>query len=333
MGQIVMLILGLAVAIVPIVGFLLIVWWLDRYEREPLWMVIATFFWGAVGGALLAIVFSIILDSSLSLVLEGNMKEAAGPVLVAPFVEELTKGCILVLLLRHRLFDNATDGFVYGSATGLGFAMTENFLYFSMSAISGSPGTFLMTVFLRTVFSAPLHAMASGMFGAALGLAKFQRLWVLKPVIPFVGLAMAMGLHFSWNFLATAGEMTGKASPMIAAFVGLPAVMVLFLVAFQVSLLHESWIIGRELKEEAEKGILPPSYVPILQTWLRRIWRGWLPPTIPHHHFIALCTKLAFRKHQAARCPKADRYDYQEEVRVLRQELRALIEKASAREG
>ena len=333
MIQILMLIIALLAAIIPIVMFLLIIWWLDRYEREPLWMVGATFGWGAVGGALLAILFSIILDSSLALVLEGNMKEAAGPVLVAPFVEELTKGCILLLLLRHRLFDNATDGFVYGAATGLGFAMTENFLYFSMIAMSGDPGSFFMTVFLRTLFSAPLHAMASGMFGAALGLAKFQRLWVLKPILPLMGLLAGMGLHFSWNFLATAGEMTGKSSPMIAAFVGLPAVMVLFFVAFQVSMLHEKWIIGRELKEEADKGILPPSYVPILQSYLRRIRKGWLPPTIPHDHFVALCTKLAFRKHQAARCPKSDRYDYQEEVRVLRQELRALIEKASARSG
>ena len=329
MLQLVMLLASVLLAIVPMVAFLLLIWWLDRYDREPLWMVGATFAWGAVGGALLAIVFSLILDSSLAMVLEGNAREAAGPVLVAPFVEELTKGCILLLLLRHRLYDNATDGFVYGSATGLGFGMTENFLYFSMVAFSGDPGSFLGTVFARTLFSAPLHAMASGMFGAALGLGKFRRFWIVRLGIALVGLAAAMILHFSWNALAVTAEMSQRLTPMVAGFVALPLVFVVLFGLFQLSLLHEKSIIGRELGLEARNGLLPPSYVPILMSWWRRSRRGWLPPSIPHHHFVALCTRLAFRKHQMAKVPGDRRYDYTEEVRVLRQELEALVERAA----
>ena len=329
MTGILLLPLAVLVAIVPLVIFLLVIWWLDRYDREPLWLVAGTFGWGAVGAVLLAILGSLVLDTSLSLVLEGNLEEAAGPVIVAPFVEELTKGLILVVLVRHRFFDNATDGFVYGAATGLGFAMTENFLYFSMIAMSGDVGSFFGTLFLRTLFSAPLHAMACGLFGSAMGLAKFQPNRALRYVLPVCGLAAGMLLHLGWNLAAVTGEMTGKVTPMMAGFVGLPLVFVVMFTMFQLSMLHERAVIGRELDDEATHGVLPRSYVPILQSYLRRVRAGWLPPTIPHHHFVSLCTRLAFRKHQL-RCTHDEerRYDVEEEVRVLRQELQALIERA-----
>ncbi len=335
MVQLITLPLAVLAAIIPMTVFLLAAWWLDRYEREPLWMVVATFFWGAVGGALLAIVGSLLMEIPLSLVLAGDAKEAAGPVLIAPFVEELTKGCILLLLLRHRLFDNATDGFVYGAAAGLGFGMTENFLYFSMVGMSGDGASLFMVIFLRTLFSAPLHAMASGTFGAALGLAKFQRSWVPRLALPPIGLGLGMGLHFFWNAMAVflerqsgSGMLVGLPLGIAIQFGGLILYFVAFFTLFQISMLHERWIIGRELGEEARRGILPPSYVPILQSYLRRVSRNWLPPAIPHDHFVALCTRLAFRKYQATRCKESQRFDYQEEVRVLRQELEALIERA-----
>ena len=49
---------------------------------------------------------------------------------LAPLIEEPTKAIILFAIVRSRHFDNTTDGFVYGAAAGLGFAMTENFMYF-----------------------------------------------------------------------------------------------------------------------------------------------------------------------------------------------------------
>ena len=50
--------------------------------------------------------------------------------MIAPLIEEPAKALCLLALYRSREFDNATDGFVYGAAAGLGFGMTENFFYF-----------------------------------------------------------------------------------------------------------------------------------------------------------------------------------------------------------
>ncbi len=327
--QLLMLLLAVAAAIVPMVLYLLLMWWLDRYEREPLWAVGLTFGWGAVGGALLAILFSLVLDTSLGVVLDDAARQAAGPVFIAPLVEELTKGCVLLLLLRHRLFDNATDGFVYGTATGLGFAMTENFMYFAMVAVGGHPEEFVGVVFLRTLFSAPLHGMASGSLGAALGLSKYQRQWLAKPLLLLLGLAAAMGLHMFWNAMAVTGELTGRVEPVAAGFLGLPLYFLVFFGSFQLSMLHERWIIGRELDEEAADGLIPRHYVPILQSWFRRQGRGWLPRGVPHHHFVTICTRLAFRKHQALRVRRGRRFDYTEEIRILRQEIRTLLRRGA----
>ena len=46
--MIILLAVVLATAIV--IAYLLFIWWLDRYEREPFWVVLLTFLWGGIGG-------------------------------------------------------------------------------------------------------------------------------------------------------------------------------------------------------------------------------------------------------------------------------------------
>src|SRR5262245_22628438 len=100
-------------------GFLALVWWLDRYDREPVWLVVAVFLWGAVGAVVPAILFSaaIELSANAALATVGLPQTDTWftPVIVAPLVEEPCKAAILLLLLRNRHFDNMTDGFVYGA--------------------------------------------------------------------------------------------------------------------------------------------------------------------------------------------------------------------------
>jgi hypothetical protein len=130
-----------------------------------------------------------------------------------------------------------------------------------------------------------------------------------------------------WNAMAVTGEMTGRLEPVAAGFIGLPLYFVVFFGLFQLSMLHERWIIGRQLHEEAASGLFPRHYVAILRSWFRRQGGGWLPPGVPHHHFVSICTRLAFRKHQSVRVSRDKRIDYAEEVRMLRQEIRALLQR------
>ncbi|MEO0604727.1 MAG: PrsW family glutamic-type intramembrane protease, partial [Myxococcota bacterium] len=99
-------------AIVPMFTFLAVVWWLDRYDREPVWLLVLTFAWGAVPAVFLAIPASMVLEQVfVGVGMASGLDPAVtasitGPVLVAPLVEEPAKALVLLFLIFSRHFDN-----------------------------------------------------------------------------------------------------------------------------------------------------------------------------------------------------------------------------------
>ena len=106
--------------------------WFDRYEKEPFWLVLGVFLWGAIvaaGGA-----FLINSIFGLGVYLFTGSEAATGltsSILFAPFVEEVLKGLavLLVFLGARKHFDSVLDGIVYAGVAALGFAATENAFY------------------------------------------------------------------------------------------------------------------------------------------------------------------------------------------------------------
>ena len=121
---------GAAVLPVPLYTFLVLQ--LDRYEHEPWQVLVAAFLWGALVATFVAAIFNSLIGEILTALVGEALGEVLSTSAVAPIVEETAKGFALLLLywvLRHE-FDNVLDGIVYGSLVGIGFAMTENILYF-----------------------------------------------------------------------------------------------------------------------------------------------------------------------------------------------------------
>lgn len=333
----VFVVLSLVFAVLPMVGLLLFVWWLDRYDREPLWLYLLTFLWGGIGGVVVALVGNTLLDISLSpvalaldQVAETGMtiQLAYGPTIVAPLIEEPAKALILLAVLTSRTFDDVTDGFVYGAAAGLGFGMTENALYFL--SVLQNPEVWWDTVAVRTAFSAVMHAAASSLVGAGLGWGRFRRWWGLG-FGGSIGLILAMAMHALWNGLLSIGPAVDVGFPLQDwALYLLPAEIALVLVAFQLSLLGESWIIRRELATEAAEGVLPESHPAILASWWRRQGYDWLDPGLDHRRYIQAATTLALRKRQV-RLPGGRRDPfYRDDVVRLRRQLIAMHAHAEA---
>src|SRR6185437_180728 len=119
---------ALTIPLAPAMGVALVVFALDRYEREPWMLLLGAFLWGA----LIAIATALFLERRLiSLLANGlaatgipaGLTHAASQALSAGFSEEAIKGAglvILLVLLRDE-FDNVTDGILYGALIGAGF--------------------------------------------------------------------------------------------------------------------------------------------------------------------------------------------------------------------
>ena len=308
-------------AVIPILGFLWLMWWLDRYDREPLWLFLGVFLWGAVGAIILAVIGSGVLSVPIAAIAAQDVQASLTMTFVAPLAEEPSKALILFLVARSRHFDNVTDGFVYGAAAGLGFGMSENLMYFVNVASTGDPMAWAATVVIRTLYSALMHGAATSLVGAAIGLAQFRR-GIARPALLTAGFAGAIAMHALWNGLLALAD---AGAPLLGVLDMLlfPLQFGVLVLIFQAVLLAEHKMILRELTLEADEGHIPRSHVPFLSSYLKRTRRGWLPPGIDHHEYVRLATTLALRREQRDRGTEQT-FSQQEIVRI-RAEIATLL--------
>jgi protease PrsW len=302
-------------AIVPMLIYLTIIWRFDRYDREPLPLLLKNYLWGAIGAIVLAIIGSGIISGFFSFFIhsEGTLHRAE-TIFVAPFVEEITKGIFLFITVKNIKFDNMTDGIVYGGAIGLGFGMTENFLYFI--AYGNTFPEWLSIVIIRTLFSGVMHCVSTATFGAFLGYAKFKSS-AEKISLAVVGLSIAMFIHFIWN-ISVSFESTA-----FLGFLFMACTVIVFIVVYSISVMGERKIIYNELKDEVKNGLLPEKHLNILNSSARNR-TGWIDESI-RKLYVSAATTLAFRKMQLRNSKGMSREYYQRDVEYYRQFIANLI--------
>lgn len=302
-------------AIIPMLTYLLIIWRIDRYDKEPFKLVLQNYFWGAFGAIIFSVIGSVSLSYFLSyLTSDKEMLDKISTVVVAPIVEEFMKGVFLLMIVSYRKFDNLTDGIVYGGAIGLGFGMTENFLYFI--SFGETIGGWIAIVIIRTLFSAIMHCVSTGTFGAFLGIAKYKPA-ASKILLAFSGYFVAVIIHFTWNLTVS----FHSTAPF--GFVIMGITIVLFLAVFLSTVSGERKIILKELKTEAELGTIPDSHLQILSS-SRRNNNGWIDEKI-RKTYISAATTLAFRKMQLEKSTGESRKSYLAEVNIYRQFIKNIL--------
>lgn len=330
MVSLLLVLLSVVAAVLPVLLLLGAVWWLDRYDREPVWLLLLTFAWGGLVATLLSLFGNTTASVVLAMVFGGDIAGQVTPVVVAPLVEEPTKAAVLFLVLLSRNFDNTTDGFVYGAATGLGFAMTENFLYFATVAQAAGADplagamAWAQTVLVRATYCATMHATASACIGAALGWARFRGRWSWLVALP-VGFGAAFAVHGLWNGLLTADEVLGTDGLLTAANMAVfPLELLAMFGLFQLCLLREQAILRRELREEARAGVLPAAHVEPLTSFLQR-GGAWLAPAVSRKAYLRAATTLGLRRYQERSTTGARQQRYSRDVERLRREVRGLL--------
>ncbi len=301
------------------------VWFFDRYDREPLPLVVAVLLWGAVPAPFLAVLGETMLRGLLGMVLDGPRLTMAVTALGAPLVEEALKGlAILGVMLFSDQFDNPTDGVVYGTAVALGFAVSENLLY-SLGAVADSPHAVGQLVLIRTLTSAGVHAVASSLFGGALGVAYLSRRWWSRVLVAGAGFLGAAVIHGGWNAAAASFTLHGDPTPLASALLALPLVYLLYVAVLAAFLGWEHRLLVRQLGEEVELGVLPPWVVEVIPSYRRRIRPDWWPSRRERTVIARLLTRLAFRKHAIAHLPPDEARLAGLEVMRLRERARRIL--------
>lgn len=201
------LLVGLILAFIPVPFYVLLVLWIDRFEPEPAWMLAVAFIWGAV----ISTAFAAIVNSTgglmVGLLAGMEVGDFFTSVISAPIVEETIKGLAVLIffLWRKDEFDNIIDGIIYAALIGLGFAMTENVIYygraFATEGITGSTGLFV----LRGLAVPFLHPLCTSLTGIGLGVARQRNKSSIRYFSPIIGLILAIALHALWNLSATLG--------------------------------------------------------------------------------------------------------------------------------
>jgi RsiW-degrading membrane proteinase PrsW (M82 family) len=181
----------LPVGLLPVLGFLLVLVFMDSYKLVGLRKIIAVILAGGLA-ALFAFAFNSWLFDSLSLGFTAYSRY------VSPVVEELLKALVVVYLFRTHRIGFLVDAAILGFAVGAGFALVENFWY-----LHDGSGRSLTVWVVRGFGTAIMHGGVVAIF-AIMSQVLTERSMRVNPARYLPGLLVAIVLHSVFNhFLLT----------------------------------------------------------------------------------------------------------------------------------
>ncbi len=186
----------LLLALAPAIILMMYVYFRDRYEKEPIKLILK----GILLGALILFPIGLAENfiSEFGKELAPIPKAAWDGFIVAGATEEAFKYfAVFILVWRNRNFNEKFDGIVYAVSVSLGFAAIENLFYvFSESS--------MQVGLLRAFTAVPGHAIFGIVMGYYLGLARFsadqRSKWLLRAfIVPWL-------MHGLYDFLLMSGH-------------------------------------------------------------------------------------------------------------------------------
>ncbi|MCA1726115.1 MAG: PrsW family intramembrane metalloprotease [Actinobacteria bacterium] len=316
--------------VVPALVYLGIVYWLDRYEKEPSRLVAIAIAFGAILAPAAAVGIQSLLDVPTSVALQSAVSFSRLNA-TTPIVEEIVKGLAIlaVFYLVRREVDGPLDGLVYGGAVGIGFALATTFMAILTTQSFGSSTSLSL---FEAMVAGLNHLFYAGLVGFALGVARdrsnggIAAAWV-------VGVAAAIGAHLLHDYLpdwvassSTGATEEGSVLANLPNFLGLVALAVLF----SWSAARESRIVAEELRDEVVNGtVTADDYATVTDPWKRsRTLLGALFDARSwslRRKLYALEVELAYRKRRSVgAAPGRVKPDvFRKEIMDVRRQLEA----------
>jgi RsiW-degrading membrane proteinase PrsW (M82 family) len=202
----------LALALAPGVAIALYIYLKDKHEREPLGLLLISFFYGVLS------IFVTLLVSWPLEIITINKQDAAELFADAFFkvalVEEFSKFIFIrFILFRNKNFNEPFDGIVYAAMVGMGFATLENIVYVYQYGMA--------TGILRMFTAVPAHACFAVLMGYFIGLAKFNKQKNLYfTLLALISATVFHGLYDYFLFITfVPGIWIGAAMSLIVAII------------------------------------------------------------------------------------------------------------------
>jgi len=325
------LLLGLVTATIPVPIYVALVLWIDRYEAEPLWMLATAFFWGAFIATFFAFLLNTTSGSIVGVLTNAQAGEVFAAVISAPIVEETGKAVILFIFFfwKKDEFDGVIDGIVYASLAALGFAMSENILYYGNAANTGGGEGLTAIIIVRGFFAPFSHPLFTSLTGIGLGLSRQSSNIAVKIITPIIGLLMAIFMHSLWNASAALGG--GGVFIITYVLVMVPAFFIM-LIVISLALRREGQVVREFLVIDLDRGFLTADEYKQLGSIVGRMGssfnalsqsgvKGWRA----RRRFNQLASELAFHRSRVSRGVHSANQDVQAQEAAYLQALQDLV--------
>lgn len=196
---------GVFLALVPAFIWMAFFYLQDRAEPEPKGFVFGVF---VLGGLLAAAVGIPLVDDLFRVshwLYTDSLTTLIGSILVIGFTQEFLKYAAVRFTIYHSdEFDEVTDGIVYATAAGLGYATVLNIQF-----VVSNGGVDLGAGVIRMAVVALAQASFAGIVGYFLGRAKFESepIWWMP-----LGITLAAVMNGTFNWLRGRVIQTGGVS-------------------------------------------------------------------------------------------------------------------------
>ena len=279
---------SIALGFAPMLFFAWIVYWVDRYEKEPRLLLFFVNSFLGLG------IYLFTHSATLTDLTTGS--------LIAPVVEECLKGfgVLIVFLVFRREFDSILDGIIYASITALGFAATENAYYiFAFGFKDNGPLGILVMFFVRVVLVGWQHPFYTCFTGIGLAIARLSGKRRVKILAPAAGLGFAILTHSLHNTLASL--LPGLGGLATGTLVDWTGWFMMFLFVLWALHREQRWIVDQLKEEVSLKLISPAQYRVACSAWLqtasrlKALFAGQYRAT---QRFYQVAAELAYKKQQ-----------------------------------
>lgn len=186
------------IAVIPGIALSLGLYLTDRYDREPVRLLLKLFLFGIISA-----IPTIFVENFLSGInfLPGMLSAVWRAFIVAGLTEEFFKRLVVMkIAYYHIAFNEKLDGIIYCTFSALGFATIENIMY----VVSGYDADPYIGLY-RGLLSVPAHMLFAITMGYYLSLARFSPDQKTRSFYFTKSLIVPVLLHGTFNFLLMAG--------------------------------------------------------------------------------------------------------------------------------